>query len=282
MAYLKAHYHEHFMKCLLSQSIGSSIDTSNYIDECKNENIKILNPNINESTNNYIVTNNGILYPLNNIKNIGSLVASSIIEERKNGLYKDIYDFIKRTDRKIVNKKVIESLILAGTFDIFKINRKTLIDSIDIIINYGEVIKLNDDYNLKQVLEEKNDYTTKEKMEHELALFGFYLSFNPVVEIRKKIPTTISLKNIDTYFDKIVDVVVMVENYRVIESKNNTKMAFILGSDEFKKMDFVLFSNVYEIAPEINKNDIVIIRGKVEKRFDKYQIIVSKIKKVNY
>ena len=282
MAYLKAHYHEHFMKCLLSQSIGSSIDTSNYIDECKNENIKILNPNINESTNNYIVTNNGILYPLNNIKNIGSLVASSIIEERKNGLYKDIYDFIKRTDRKIVSKKVIESLILAGTFDIFKINRKTLIDSIDIIINYGEVIKLNDDYNLKPVLEEKNDYTTKEKMEHELALFGFYLSFNPVVEIRKKIPTTISLKNIDTYFDKIVDVVVMVENYRVIESKNNTKMAFILGSDEFKKMDFVLFSNVYEIAPEINKNDIVIIRGKVEKRFDKYQIVVSKIKKVNY
>ena len=84
MAYLKAHYHEHFMKCLLSQAIGSSIDTSNYIDECKNENIKILNPNINESTNNYIVTNNGILYPLNNIKNIGSLVASSIIEERKN------------------------------------------------------------------------------------------------------------------------------------------------------------------------------------------------------
>ena len=282
MAYLKAHYHEHFMKCLLSQSIGSSIDTSNYIDECKNENIKILNPNINESTNNYIVTNNGILYPLNNIKNIGSLVATSIIEERKNGLYKDIYDFIKRTDRKIVNKKVIESLILAGTFDIFKINRKTLIDSIDIIINYGEVIKLNDDYNLKPVLEEKNDYTTKEKMEHELALFGFYLSYNPVVEIRKKIPTTISLKNIDTYFDKIVDVVVMVENYRVIESKNNTKMAFILGSDEFKKMDFVLFSNVYEIAPEINKNDIVIIRGKVEKRFDKYQIVVSKIKKVNY
>ena len=282
MAYLKAHYHEHFMKCLLSQAIGSSIDTSNYIDECKNENIKILNPNINESTNNYIVTNNGILYPLNNIKNIGSLVASSIIEERKNGLYKDIYDFIKRTDRKIVNKKVIESLILAGTFDIFKVNRKTLIDSIDIIINYGEVIKLNDDYNLKPVLEEKNDYTTKEKMEHELDLFGFYLSFNPVVEIRKKIPTTISLKNIDTYFDKIVDVVVMVENYRVIESKNNTKMAFILGSDEFKKMDFVLFSNVYEIAPEINKNDIVIIRGKVEKRFDKYQIVVSKIKKVNY
>ena len=282
MAYLKAHYHEHFMKCLLSQSIGSSIDTSNYIDECKNENIKILNPNINESTNNYIVTNNGILYPLSNIKNIGSLVATSIIEERKNGLYKDIYDFIKRTDRKIVNKKVIESLILSGAFDIFKINKKTLIDSIDIIINYGEVIKLNDDYNLKPVLEEKKDYTTKEKMEHELDLFGFYLSFNPVVEIRKKIPTTISLKNIDTYFDKIVDVVVMVENYRVIESKNNTKMAFILGSDEFKKMDFVLFSNVYEIAPEINKNDIVIIRGKVEKRFDKYQIVVSKIKKVNY
>lgn len=281
MAYLKTHYFEHFMKCLLSSSIGSTIDTNNYIDECKNGNIKILNPNINESTNDYLVKDYGILFPLNNIKNIGTTISNYIIEERENGLYKDIYDFIKRTDRKIINKKVLESLILSGSFDIFNINRKTLIDSLDIIINYGEVLKINDDYQLKPVLEEQKEFSNKEKMEQELELFGFYLSFHPVVEIRNKYPTTISLKNIENYFDKIVDVVLFVENYRIVECKNSSKMAFLYGSDETKKIDCVLFSNVFEISPEINKNDIVIIRGKVEKRFDKYQIVVNKIKKIN-
>lgn len=280
MAYLKAHYYEHFMKCLLSSAIGSSIDTNGYIDECKNANIKILNPNINESNINYVVTNNGILYPLNNIKNIGNAVASYILDIRKNGKFIDIYDFIKRTDRKIVNKKVLESLILSGAFDTFKINRKTLINSLDIIINYGEVIKLNDDYNLKPVIEEVIEYTNKEKMNYELELFGFYLSFHPVVELRKKYPTAKPLKNIEQHFDKVIDTLVLVDSYKIVDNKKGQKMAFLTGSDEVKKMDFVIFSNVYETLPSIKKNDIVLIRGKVEKRFDKYQIVVQMLKKI--
>ena len=280
MAYLKAHYYTYFMNCLLSSSIGSVIDTNIYIEECKNQNIKILNPNINKSNKNYVVINNEILYPLNNIKNVSGAVVDYIIEERKNGLFLDIYDFIKRTDRKIINKKVLESLILAGTFDLFKINRKTLINSLDIIINYGEVIKLNDDYNLKPVLEELKDYTNKEKMEHEMDLFGFYLSSHPVIELRKKYQTVKPLKDIEKYFDKIVDTLVLVDSYKVIENKKKEEMAFLIGSDEIKKIDFVIFSDVYKTLPIIKKGDILLIRGKVEKRFDKYQIIVNLLKKL--
>lgn len=83
MAYLKTHYHDHFMRCLLTSAIGSSIDTKDYIDECRNANIDIINPNINESGKTYIVTKKGILYPLSNIKNIGSAIVDSILEERK-------------------------------------------------------------------------------------------------------------------------------------------------------------------------------------------------------
>ena len=190
--------------------------------------------------------------------------------------------WIKRTDRKTVNKKVLESLILAGAFDIFNINRKTLINSLDIIINYGEVIKdLNEEYTLKPVLEEEIEYSNFEKMEHELELFGFYLSNHPVMEYRKQYPTTISLKNIEMYFDKIIDVLVLVDSYKTIESKNNQKMAFLVGSDEARKLDFVLFPNIYELAPLIKKGDLLLIRGRVEKRFDKYQIVVNNLKQIN-
>ncbi len=282
MAYLKAHYHAYFMRSLLSSAIGSSIDTKNYIDECKNHHISILNPDINTSEKNYVVTDKGILYPLNNIKNVGSTIATAILEERKNGKFQDIYDFVKRTDRKLVNKRVLESLILAGCFDSFHINRKTLIQSLDMIMNYGDVVEdLGEEYQLKPILEEEKDYTNAEKMEQELELFGFYLSNHPISEIRNQFSTTIPLKQIETYFDKEVDVIVLVESYRMIESKNQKQMAFLLGSDESKKIDCVLFPTVYEHAPVIKKGDIVIIRGKVERRFDKYQIIVSRIKKVN-
>ena len=280
MAYLKAHYFGYFMKCLLTSSIGSSVNTNDYIEECKNGGMQILPPNINESNQNYMVTNNGILYPLNNIKNISSVVANYIIDVRNNDKFIDIYDFIKRTDRKIITKKVLESLILSGAFDLFKINRKTLINSLDIIINYGEVLKLNDDYNLKPVLEVIDDYTNREKMEQELELFGFYLSFHPVVELRKKYPTVKPLKNIEKYFDKVIDTLVLVDSYKEIENKNNEKMAFLTGSDESQKIDFVIFSNEYRTLPMIKKGDMLLIRGKVEKRFDKYQIIVKMLKKI--
>lgn len=281
MAYLKAHYNDHFMRCLLTSAIGSVVDTKDYIEECKNNHIEILTPNINESGKVYLVTDKGILYPLSNIKNIGYTIVDAILEERKKGLFKDIYDFIKRTDRKMVNKKVLESLILSGTFDCFNINRKTLKDSIDIIMNYGEVIKdLNEEYTLKPVLEIEEEYTNTEKMEHELELFGFYLSHHPIVESRKQYPTAVPLKNIEHYFDKIIDVVILVETYKPIENKNNQKMAFLLGSDESKKLDFVLFPNVYEVVPLIKKGDILLIRGKIEKRFDKYQMVVNNLKKI--
>ena len=282
MAYLKAHYHDHFMRCLLTSAIGSSIDTKDYIDESRSNHINILNPNINESGKSYIVTEKGILYPLGNIKNIGSVVVDAIVEEREKGLFKDIYDFIKRTDKKIVNKKVLESLILSGCFDTFGINRKTLINSLDIVVNYGEVIKdLHEEYTLKPVLEETEEYTNTEKMEHELELFGFYLSNHPVIEMRKQYPNCVPLKSIERYFDKTIDVIILVDSYKPIESKNNKKMAFLVGSDEIKKLDFVLFPNIYEVAPLIKKGDILYIRGRVEKRFDKYQIVVNNLKKLN-
>ena len=86
---------------------------------------------------------------------------------------------------------------------------------------------------------------------------------------------------IESYFDKIVDIIVNVDRVKEVMTKKQDKMLFITGSDELKVIDIVLFPKVYQIYNNINKDDILLIRGKVEKRFDSYQIVANKIEKLN-
>jgi DNA polymerase-3 subunit alpha len=96
MAYLKAYYPNYFMSSLLTMVIGSEIKTKEYIYECKLNTINILKPDINLSSDKYIVEDGGIRYPLYNIKGVGIASIEAIIKERQKGRYKDIYDFMGR------------------------------------------------------------------------------------------------------------------------------------------------------------------------------------------
>ena len=105
MAYLKAHYPKIFMKHLLSQVINSENKTKEYIYECKKYKIDVSLPDINLSTDNYEVINDKIIFPLTNIKNVGTNATKQIINERKNGKFKDIFDFMQRCYKEAVTKK---------------------------------------------------------------------------------------------------------------------------------------------------------------------------------
>ncbi len=279
MAYLKAHYPHIFMKSLLTSVIGSSVDTKEYIDECKLNHIIILPPDINQSGLDYKIENNQIRYPFTNIKDIGLSVAQHILEVRKEGLFLDIYDFIKRTNRKIVNKKVIQRLIDAGSFSSFHMNQKTLYQSLDLILNYGELIKdLDEEYTLKPEIEIMEEYSKRELMQKELDTFGFYLSKHPVTEYRLMQNNEILIKEIANYFDQNISLIGFVDSIRQVDTKKGTQMGFMQCSDESASIDAVLFPNVYQTCDSIMIGSIVEIYGHVERRFDKYQIVVKKIK----
>lgn len=282
MAYLKAHYPYLFMKSLLTMNIGSESKIKEYIYECKMNNIEILPPRINTSTNVFEVENNSIHYPLTGIKSIGINSINTILEERDKGKFKDIYDFIKRCYGKSVNKKTIESLIFAGCFDEFGFNRKTLVTNLDMLINYGEIGDiLADEESLKPVLQQQEEFSKKELLLNELSVFGFYLSSHPVIDYKIKYPETVILSDLAIYFDKIVDIIVYVDKTKEISTKKNDKMLFITGSDELNTIDIVLFPRVYEIYSDISVGDILRVKGKVEKRFDKLQIVVNEILKLD-
>ncbi len=277
MAYLKAHYPSYFMKYLLSNVIGNEIKTKEYIDECKLNNINILMPDINKSNKEYTLEDNGIRFPLASIKNIGSTISNTIIEERNNGDYKDFIDFITRTYSKGVNKKVLTTLILSGCFDSFN-NRKTLIDNLDSIINYAELVKdLDSSLVDKPDIDIKEEYTKDELINMEYDSFGFYLSMHPVQKYRDNNITTNNIKN---YFNKTITIYLLVDKKREINTKNNDKMLFLTGSDEYNSIELVVFPKVYENFYNITRGEVYKFLCNVEKRNSSYQLIVKSIQNV--
>lgn len=279
MAYLKAHYKEDFMKTLLNFELNSVNKTKEYIYECKKEGLNILKPDINKSDKYYLKEKDGIRYPLTGLKNLGSMIVNNILDERKNGDFKSIYDFIKRTNRKNINKKTLISLIDAGCFDSFDLNHRTMIDGIDLIINYGELIKdLDEEFVLLPELEIKEEYSKHELLKRELDVIGLYISDNPITEYKQKLNNKFNICDVSHWFDKNVNIIGTIDYVKEVETKKQDKMCFIKISDELASIDGVVFPQLYKTLNEIKKDKTVLISGKVEKRFDKYQIIVNNIK----
>lgn len=278
MGYLKANYPKYYMKALLNMSIGSEVKTKEYIYEAKLLDVNILKPDINQSTDIFLTEEFGIRYPLRNIKNVGYAASLSITTARQNGKFTDIFDFIKRTYGKSVNRKVLENLTKAGVFTNFGLNKKTIISSLDIIINYGELIKdLSEEYALKPEIKLLPEFSKRELMAMELEVFGFYLTDNPITEYKLKSQNIIELANLELYFDKTVEAIVQIDRIKKIDTKNGNVMAFISASDEIAAADLTLFPQVYEKYKNLEVGQIIHIVGKAEKRFDKMQIIVNDI-----
>ena len=280
MAYLKAHFPKNFITYLLSMETDNT-KTKSYIYEAKKYGIEILLPDINKSEKNYVIEESGIRYPLTNIRNVGVLASEAIISERKNGVFTDIFDFIKRCYSKQVTSKTIESLIYSGAFSSFGYNKKTLITNLDSIINYGELIKdLDREFAIEPEIVKCDEYDTKEIMNQEFDMFGMYLTHNPITELKEKNKNIVNLSDIESYFDKNVNIIINVDKFREVNTSKGDKMAFITGSDELSTIDIVMFPKTYEKYNNIASNDILKINGRVEKRFDKYQIVVNEIEKL--
>ena len=281
MAYLKVKFPMYFITNLLNMSIGSDIKTKEYIDEAKKKGISILKPDINKSTNNYLIVQNSLLLPLNSIKNLGGTTTEAIILERKqNGLFKDYLDFVARVYGKSVNKKTILALIMAGVLDSLGLNKKTMVNALDIAINYASLIMDLDASNvLIPSIQDFPEYDEEELRENEFNSYGFYISNHPVSKFNGN--EIVKLENIKNYFDKHIKCVVLIDKIKSIKTKKGDNMAFIQASDETGSGDFAIFPKSYYMLDNLKVGNIVSINGRVTKRFDNYQVNVDIITKID-
>ena len=279
IAYLKVHYPKEFMCELLNNYIGVSNKTKNIINECKLLNISITKPFINKCNSKYEVIDGKLVYPLSLIKKIGTLTSNQIINERnENGLYKSYYDFVRRNYK--IGKSVISSIILAGLLDDFKYTRKTLIENLDEVLNYAELCNdLGESLVAKPELKLYEEYKDDELTKQELDLYGFYISNHPTNTYIND--NSVTTNNLSKYFDKTVDMILYLEKRSEITTKKNEKMMFISASDIYGNIDLVMFPKVYNEYFNIYIPGVYKVTGKVEKRFSKLQLVVSRLEKIN-
>ena len=274
MAYLKANYPKEFYVSLLN-SIGSDTKVVNYIKEMKKKGIKLIKPDINLSTNNWIIKNNSIVLPLNIIKGISNILVGKILEARNN-TFKDIFEFFSKTN---FDRKTYMTIIDSGILDSFNYTRSSLYEALDNLINYSKLCNdLGYDYVLKPEIGQEDEFDRMVLINKEKELYGFYLTNHPIRFYKDKYDNIIDLCDVPKYFNKTIDTLVMIDKISIIKTKDKEEMAFITASDEIDTMEYVLFPKVYNDYNDLKKNDIIKVNGKVERR-NNYQIIVNSIEK---
>ena len=277
MAYLKVHYKLEFYANLLNNVIGAISKMQEYLREIRSHNLKVLKPDINKSFNKFIIHNNNIIFPFSTIKGVGTSVSSLILKARDKE-FTNIYEAFSKLVRAGVTKKQLETLILSDCFRNLGYNKKTLITNLDSLINYGTLtIDLDESLVLKPEIIITNEFPNSILLEQEQACFGFYISNHPVTAYKSKYQNIVSINNIGNYFNRIVNIMVMVEKVKAIKTKKNEDMAFVTASDETASLDFILFPRVYKNNMDIKKGDICLFTGTVEKRYDELQLVVSKV-----
>ena len=217
-AYLKAHYPSQYMAAVMSRSVANIEEVSKFMDECKSMGIDTLGPDVNESRISFSVNSkNQIRFGLAAIKGMGSAAAEQIIAEReKNGSYKNIFDFIERTNLSSCNRRCIEALVYSGAFDSLNVKREQFFvksDSrkddlvIDALLQYGnryQTAKREEENSLfggfdaieiaKPNIPQAEEWSAIEKLNKEKELVGIYLSAHPLDEFAPVLDKMCSVK----------------------------------------------------------------------------------------
>ena len=278
MAYLKVHYKKEFIAGILNLNINSDAKTKEYLDEARKLGVVLLKPDINMSSDIYLLKKNALVLPLSIIKNVGAESVKIILKEREGNSYKDFYDFVKRTYHLGINKKILTSLINASVFDSFNLNHNTLVNMLDNTIRYAEVA-IDSDLGIEKPLPEiLEEYSETKLMKDEIDSYGFYISNHPASRYKQK--GLVKIIDVPKCFNKRIKIVVLINKIKKIKTKNNDDMAFITGSDETGLIEFVLFPKYFNQLEDILSDTLVLISGVVARTRDKYQVNIEKIGKV--
>ena len=272
MAYLKTYYPNYFYSELLNDVIGIANKTKELISFSKAFDCKITTVDINKSQDKYIIENNELVMPFEVLKKLNKNVIEAIIKNRKDG-YVDFIDFVKKNYNEIDNEN-IKTLICADAFKNIEKNANTLLNNLEIVVNYVSLINdLDESLVEKPVLKDYPDFSDEEKRIYELENYGFYITNHPASKYNE--PSIVKIKDIAKYYNRVVKFAVLIDKVKIIKTKEQKDMAFIDASDETGKMSFILFANIFNTIDEYKKNEVVIIKGRVVKRIDKYQVNIT-------
>lgn len=276
-AYLKANYPREWMASLMTCDSDDLTKIAKFMRECKEMDIPILPPDVNEAGPIFVATSQGIRFAMSGVKGVGSAVVEAIIEERtNNGPYKGLYNFFKRVDKKKVGKKSVEQLVDAGSFDFTKWSRDELLASVESMHSFVakeqkesskgflSFFHLIDDDEKRFatapiVTEPRSD---KQRLLKEKELLGLFLTGHPLDSYRALLPklSCVSLDNIE-----LMDSGTLFRAAFIIESvetrfsnKSQKKFAIARISDGFTSYELPFWPDLFEEKqPLIQENQLL-------------------------
>ncbi|MFD1737111.1 DNA polymerase III subunit alpha [Bacillus salitolerans] len=292
LAYLKANFPLYFMTSLLTSVLGNEEKIAQYIREAKMKELTVLPPSINKSTYPFMVQGNSIRFSLAAIKNVGAQTIKKILYVRKSGPFQDLFDFCVRTG---TNRKTMESLLFAGCFDEFGEERSTLLASLDVAIDYAELVKPDKEGQLDFSFEEElllkpqyvrvSPFKEEEKLRFEMEALGFYLSNHPVSAYKTYwadfMPTLIS-KVKEEFIGKKCTIVALIGNERTIRTKKGEQMSFLVLSDPGGEIEGTVFPREYrEYHHLLTVGNVLLLTGKADLRNGEVQFIIQTVKSMD-
>lgn len=311
-AYLKAHYPAEYMSSVLTHNLSDQKKITIYTEECRKLGLNVLGPNINESDMNFMVNKNKeILFGLAAIKNVGAAAAEEIIKEREaNGPFSSPFDFIRRINPRMINRRCIESLIKAGAFDCFhgthraqyfsRISAKDESEFLDQLIKYGAKYKENqlasqislfDIGDGQSILDDPiipncEAWTQNEQLKFEKEMLGFWLSGHPLDAYRTAIDNFVNteiktLEDLKQHEDKEICIAGLVLNAKNGVNKNGKNYAKFTIEDESGSYEVYLSGKSYvEYADFCKDNLYVMIKAVIKKGWkdsDRLSFVINKI-----
>ena len=306
-AYLKCHYPHEFMAALLTSVLDNTSKVIEYTSECQRLGIKVLPPDINVSRGGFTVDSDSIRFGLNAVKSVGRNLIDSVVKERKNRPYRSLYDFCKRLHGNELNRRALENLIKAGSFDALEPSRRAMIDSAEGILKSvetdarqnlegqmdlfgmmgGEQEQAASDYKIPNTPE----YPAGDLLKMEKEVSGLYLSGHPLDAYRTQISqistcTIADLQGEDAkrFDNQNVTILCTVVKNKIMTTKSNTLMAFTTVEDLTGTMELLIFPRVLaECRAALQENAVVVANGRVSvKEEEAARLIVEGVQPIEH
>ncbi|MDQ0208105.1 DNA polymerase III subunit alpha [Alkalicoccobacillus murimartini] len=286
LAYLKTHYPSAFYTALLSSVWHNQERLSFYLKEAKQHKQVILPPSISNSQHLFTYGSDGIRFGLLSIEHVGVKAVQEILRERTRKPFTHLFDFCTRLNAQLVPKRTVESLIKAGVFDEWEIERSVLLRSLDEAFEYGKSVRefQAETEGLFTLNPKPPSYLdaepllATEKLMYEKQALGFYLSGHPVEEYKEVLQTydRISLEEAYSHKGK-VRIACLVEDSRRITTKKGDPMAFLKIGDESSQCEATVFPKVWKESGHFLKpNHLVFLEGRMDDSRDTTQFLVDR------
>jgi len=283
-AYLKTHYPVQFMAALLTSEMSNTDKIVKHLAECKEMGIRILPPDINASQLDFLASGKDIKFGLAAIRNVGESAIRAILKCRPKGHdFTSFSEFCENVDLRVVNRRAVESLIKAGSFDSLGYHRKSLFEFLDRAVESGQKAQRDRLSGQKKLfvapemtsaggpvwdIPDAGEWPDRQKWTYEKETLGYYVTGHPLRDYARELEKFSKLCTLDITEEisgQEVSVGGMITGLRQLRTRKGDSMAAFELEDLSGTVQVLVWPNAYKRNSQLMENDVpVLVRGRCE------------------